>query len=257
MNFPIMPVMDEIEKIARLGFDYIELTLDAPCAHWTEINKIRNEIRAALETNDLGIACHLPTFVHTADLSPAIRQASVDEMIHSLDAAAIVGAKKAVLHPSIIFGLAPLVLDTALTYSAESLDTIFRHAGTLDITICFENLYPQCHAFFDPDEFKRVFKAYPGMMMCLDAAHANIDDPAGKRIFDFLEKFTDRIGHIHLSDNQGKFDEHLAIGQGNINFKRFMAKLVRTGFNDTITLEVFSQNPADLIRSRDYIAGMI
>jgi len=34
MNFPVKPVLEEIQRISDLGFDYVELALDPPCAHW-------------------------------------------------------------------------------------------------------------------------------------------------------------------------------------------------------------------------------
>jgi hypothetical protein len=30
MNLPTKPIVDEIDSIGKLGFDYIELTIDAP-----------------------------------------------------------------------------------------------------------------------------------------------------------------------------------------------------------------------------------
>jgi hypothetical protein len=30
MNFPIKPLLKEIEEIGELGFDYVELTMDPP-----------------------------------------------------------------------------------------------------------------------------------------------------------------------------------------------------------------------------------
>jgi len=34
MNFPVKPVVEEIKMIADLGFDYLELTMDPPQAHY-------------------------------------------------------------------------------------------------------------------------------------------------------------------------------------------------------------------------------
>jgi len=36
MNFPVKPVLEEIQKISDLGFDYVELALDPPCAQPSE-----------------------------------------------------------------------------------------------------------------------------------------------------------------------------------------------------------------------------
>ena len=77
-----------------------------------------------------------------------------------------------------------------------------------------------------------------------------------KRLFEFIQKIPDKIGHVHVSDNCGKKDDHLGVGQGNINFEKFITKLIRAGYNDTITLEIFSDNTNDLLNSRKKIAYM-
>ncbi len=257
MNFPIMPVFDELKKIAALGFDYLELTLDPPCAHYTEIMEIEDELIQSLEHNSMGIICHLPTFVYTADLSQGIRKVSLEEMIASLQTAARIGAKKAVLHPSFISGLGSFVMETAMGFAFQSLGAITKEADHLGITLCFENMYPSYLSFFNPNHFEMIFKKFPNLKMTLDTGHANIDDPGKKRLNKFIQRFPDKIGHIHISDNFGKRDDHLAVGQGNIHFEKFIKLLKASGYNDTITLEIFSQAIGDLKKSRDSIALML
>ncbi len=256
MNFPIKPVQDELKRILDLGFDYFELALDPPCAHYASILEMENEIVSACKMHSMEVICHLPTFVYTADLCPGIRDISLKEMIHSLKTAARIGAKKAVLHPSFISGLGPFVMETAKTYAHESLSAIVKEAIRLEIDICFENMYPSYHSFFDPGHFQKVFEEFPSLKMCLDTGHANIDDPHSTRLFEFIQKIPDKIGHVHVSDNCGKKDDHLGVGQGNINFEKFITKLIHAGYNDTITLEIFSDNTNDLLNSRKKIAYM-
>jgi sugar phosphate isomerase/epimerase len=256
MNFPVKPLLDEVAQIHCAGFDYLELALDPPCSHYATILGIKNELVCALEKYSMGVVCHLPTFVYTADLCPGIRKTSLEEMINSLKTAALLGAKKAVLHPSFISGLGPFVMETAKGYAHESLCTIVKEADHLGITLCFENMYPNYHSFFTPGHFAAVFNIFPNLKMTLDTGHANIDDPGQVRLFEFIQKFPDRIGHVHVSDNHGKSDDHLRVGQGNINFEKFVKSLKQAGYDDTITLEIFSQNPRDLPESRDDIALM-
>jgi len=52
-------------------------------------------------------------------------------MIHSLDTAARLGAKKAILHPGMISGLGPFVMETARTLALESLHVIAEKAASL------------------------------------------------------------------------------------------------------------------------------
>ena len=37
MNFPVKPVLEEIEAAASMGMDYIELAMDPPCAHFSQL----------------------------------------------------------------------------------------------------------------------------------------------------------------------------------------------------------------------------
>lgn len=251
MNFPIKPVLDEARKIAGLGFNYFELSLDPPCAHYSDIDKIQAELDNILNDSGMDLICHLPTFVYTADLAPGIRKASLDEMIVSLRTAARVNAVKAVLHPGMFSGLGHLVPDLAAGLAHESLGIIVKEAGCLDIPLCFENMFPQYHSFFEPDHFIPLFQTFPGLQLTLDTGHANIGDPEGKRLFQFIRQFPDRIGHIHVSDNHGKKDDHLRVGAGSIDFDTFAGLIKESGYNGTMTLEIFSPDPTDLVQSRE------
>lgn len=250
-SFPIKPVCDEINRVADLGFDYFELSMDPPEGHWARIRDQEKQILSSLKTAGLAVVCHLPCFVYTPDLSPNIRNASLAEMRDSLDAAAGIGAHKAVLHPGYITGMGVFVPDTAKKYAADSLAAIVEHAAGLKIELCFENMFPGYHAFFEPDEFDAVFKAFPGLKLTLDTGHANIGDPDQTKTGTFVKRFAGRIGHVHVSDNFGKKDDHLAVGKGNIDFTSFVAALKQTGYDDTLTLEVFSADLDDLVRSRE------
>ena len=257
MNFPIKPVIEELEKISGLGFDYFELTLDPPCAHYTTVLEMEEELVQALKHYSMDLVCHLPTFVYTADLAPGIRAASLKEMIHSLRAAARINAVKTVLHPGLISGLGSFVMETAAGLAHESLCAVMKEADRLGMEICFENMFPKYLSFFDPSHFVPIFKEFPNLKMTLDTGHANINDPGRTRLYEFIQQFPDKIGHVHVSDNSGKQDDHVRVGNGNINFKKFATFLKRAGYDDTVTLEIFSQDADDLSESRDMIASLL
>lgn len=257
MNFPIKPVPDELDKIHDLGFDYLELTLDPPCAHYLDINRQADQLIHRLAKYQMDVVCHLPSFVYTADLAPGLRKASLQEMIQSIRTAARINAKKAVLHPAMFSGLAPFVPETALELSLETLGILVTEADRAGLVLCFENMFPRYHSFYSPDQFKPVLEKYPDLKMTLDTGHANIDDPGGKRLFEFIRQFPEKIGHVHVSDNNGKRDEHLRTGKGTVNFKKFAALLKDAGYDGTITFEIFSEDPAELVQSRDRIERLL
>lgn len=257
MNFPIKPVLDELDKIYDLGFDYFELTLDPPYAHYSQVNQQADALTLSLERYKMDVVCHLPTFVYTADLAPRLREVCIDEMIQSIHTAAQLNALKAVLHPSMFSGLAPLVPDKALGLAYQTLEILVEEAKQVNLPLCFENMYPRYHSFYSPDQFKPVFEKYPDLRMTLDTGHANIDDAKGNRLAEFIRQFPDKIGHVHVSDNNGKQDEHLKAGKGTVNFKQFTTLLKESGYNGTITFEIFSPNPDELVASRNKIDRLL
>ena len=256
MNFPIRPVVQEIEAIAALGFDYFEMSMDPPEAHFTTARKARAEILKALDDNHLGLVCHLPTFVSIADLTESIRIASLNEMLGSLDVAAELRAAKVVVHPGVISGLGVFVKEQAMEYAMQSMDAIYDKSKELGLQLCLENMFPRYLTFVSPEDFYGVFEKYPGMMMTLDTGHANIGGDA-ERALKFVHFFRGRLGHVHISDNNGKRDDHLPVGEGNFDFKRFISELKKSGYDDTITLEIFTDNPADLVLSRQRVSDLL
>jgi len=256
MNFPVTPVLDEIETFARLGFDYLELAMDPPMAHHSTLSYSRTAITRAMKGNGLGLVCHLPTFLSTADLTESLRRASLTEMHRSLEVAAELGAKKVVLHPSMAGGMGAYVLDTVKGYAFEFLSGIVDAARPLDVTICLENMFVRNRLGVEPEDFEEIFKAFPSLKLTLDTGHANIHDRRGRRLKELVNRFGPRIGHLHVSDNQGKRDDHLAVGQGTIKFVDLVMRLRGVGYDDTVTLEVFDENRQMLVESRERIKAM-
>ncbi len=253
MNFPVLPIVDEIETFANLGFDYLELAMDPPMAHHSIIASQRKEIDKTLQENGMGLVCHLPTFVTTADLTESLRKASVWEMQQSLQVAHSLGARKVVLHPSMVGGMGGLVLDSVKKYAFDFFADIVSAAEEMDITICLENMFPRNVLGVEPEDFMEIFNIFPKMKMTLDTGHANIDDWSGNRLLLLVEQFGRQIGHLHFSDNNGRRDEHLAIGEGIIKFKKLIRKLKTVGYDETLTLEVFDNNRQELVKSRKRI----
>ena len=251
MNFPVMPVLDEIDSFAGMGFDYLELAMDPPMAHHSSLSLRKKDIVAALQDNGLGLICHLPTFLSTADLTESLRRASVTEMLLSLNVAAEFGAKKVVLHPSMASGMGAFVVATVKGYAFDFLSEMVVGARQFGLTICLENMFPRNLLGVEPDDFEEIFRAFPSLKLTLDTGHANIADPQGKRMLRLVERFGKRLGHLHFSDNKGKRDDHLAIGEGNVNFPELVRSLKALGYDDTLTLEVFDKDRGKLVASRE------
>ena len=155
------------------------------------------------------------------------------------------------MHPGHIGGLGVYVKESALVRLNESLDAIIGRAQALGLAVCLENMFPRCHAYFQPPDFVGILQRFPDLKLTLDTGHANIGVPGGQRILKFIEKFGRRIGHLHISDNFGERDDHIPVGTGNIDFLKTVKALKKCGYNDTATLEIFADDRRELKKSRD------
>jgi sugar phosphate isomerase/epimerase len=250
MNFPIKPVVEEIKAAAALGMDYVELAMDPPCAHFSQLLESKASIMTALSDHGLGLVCHMPTFVYAAHFTDSIRQASIGEIIASLEAAVELGAEKVVLHPGYIDGLAVWVLEDAVALAMDSLARFSDRAAALGLTLCVENLFPRLGPYADPDDFEIILDTFPALKFVLDTGHAHIGDATGHRVMDFANRFGDRLAHVHVSDNWGQADEHLPVGQGSVPFEAVTRTLASIGYDDTITLEIFGVGAEEIKASR-------
>ncbi|MFZ0612139.1 MAG: sugar phosphate isomerase/epimerase [Desulfobacterales bacterium] len=250
MNFPVIPVLDELESLAALDFDFLELAMDSPAAHYTTVGDQKSGLLAALKRHEMQLVCHLPTFVLLADLTDSIRHASLTEVLKSLETVAALGVKKAVCHPAFISGMGAYAIEAARRHAWASLTAIVSKAAELGVTLCLENMFPRSLFGVEVAEFREIFNRFPNLMLTLDTGHANIGSPRGKRILKFIDAFADRIGHIHVSDNFGKQDNHLPIGSGTIAFPKIVSALKKTGYDDTVTFEVFTPDREYLRLSR-------
>jgi sugar phosphate isomerase/epimerase len=252
MNFPIRPLLKEIEEIGEMGFDYVELTLDPPEATPQKILAQKKPIQELLRRYGIGITGHLPTFVWTSDLYESLRKASIQETLDALEAGSELGIEKVVLHPGYITGLAKFVLDKAKGYGMESIGAILKKATSLGITLCIENMFPQANFLSTPYEFQEVFQSFPEIRLALDIGHANLGGGKNKSS-EFIHQYGYRIGHVHANDNFGKEDNHLPIGAGIIDFEKILRELNEAQYDETLTLEVFSKDREYLKISKEKI----
>ena len=256
MNFPIRPVLQELEVISNLGFDYLELTMDPPQADHKSVAQQRDRIAGALARNNMNLVCHLPTFLSTADLSDRVRQAALEEMLDSLEIAASLNALKVVVHPSYVTGLGVFVVDQVSRNAMITLAALVQRSDELGLCLCLENMFPRTNSLVEPEDFVRILAKFPSLKITLDTGHANIGSKAEKRCLDFIREFPDRIGHVHVSDNFGKEDNHLPVGAGIIDFPRIVKALSGIGYDQTVTFEVFSRDKDYLRISREKFSAM-
>lgn len=101
-----------------------------------------------------------------------------------------------------------------------------------------------------PMVIKRLVDAVdsPRLGVCFDIGHAHANSTTS--VLDWVDALQSRISYVHIHDNNGKRDEHLAIGDGCIPIKRVLDAIEIQSNKALWALEVSGD---DLVRSLEWI----
>lgn len=139
------------------------------------------------------------------------------------------GAKKVVFHSSAFPFLRGAYLDC---WAGICADFYAELAVKYGLTVCIENSQDT-----DPEPLTLLMKKTEGadICACLDIGHANYSRAGLQQWFEMLGS---RIGHLHLSDNMGSFDDHFPLGSGNVDWIKAEKLWQKTDCGTSVTLEV-------------------
>jgi sugar phosphate isomerase/epimerase len=138
-------------------------------------------------------------------------------------------------------------LDAWLARSAATWKELAALAAAHGILVLLENVYER-----EPELFLEVLSRVqaPNLGVCLDAGHLlAFGDGDLER---WLQTLAPVIGEVHLHDNHGDADEHLALGSGRVPVKELLHFLAGQGLQPLITLEPHQEG--SLNPSLEYLA---
>ncbi len=191
------------------------------------------EIAARLASAGLKVTFHSPFMdLRPGALDDRIRQTSLDRIKQAFDLIPYFSPLKIVCHPSFddryYVNCDDLWLENSVTFWRQLIPAA-KEGGTI---VAFENVYEK-----EPRILRRLLEmlASDQVCFCFDAGHFNVFARAPlKTWMDELGRF---IGHLHLHDNFGKFDEHLPVGAATFPFGELFSALKSLNVRPTITLE--------------------
>ena len=229
---------DNLEFIEGLGLEYAEIV------HQFPHQNIDSEV---FESFSLKYSIHAPFMdVNIAALQDKSRLNSIEQIKSSIDLANEIGAEAVVVHPGLASFLAnKYFLDTVYQFANESIKEIGEYGRDLGVLTTIENmphfdgmLYQDMNALND-------LLVSLDMSMTLDIGHAvHVGYAPDGMIFDSIK-------HMHVHDNFGDDDAHLAFGEGSIDLKGIINKFEEKSYDGIYIIEV---NDLDSIKkSYDYM----
>ncbi len=244
MNHPGLPLEDELAWMAELELDFIDLTLEPPAVATWQLKA--SEVSTLIREHGFGVVGHTAYYLPIGSSFESLRRAAIDELKRAAEFFAEVGARWMNVHPD---GHAPFVDErTIVQRNIDSLRDVAEFARSVGVGVMIENVPGR---FNSAVQLAPILDAIPGSALHLDIGHCNLS-VTQNTASELIERFIDRLAHVHLHDNRGGHaDLHLALGMGNLDVAGYVRQLRASGYDDTITLEVFAPDRHFLAYSRD------
>jgi len=220
---------DALPAAAAMELDFLEVMLDG---HHERGRIDPDAVAAAAGEHDLDLLVHLPFRLDVGSPAAHVREGAVRELSACLETAAAFDARKAVVHASSDAWRPAWDEGTVQDNIVASLGELQAVAADGGVELCVENVPGD---WFGLADFPRLFEA-TDVSMTFDTGHAYIEgeDAAAQR--EFLERYRDRVSHVHVNDTRGGEDQHVPVGSGLLDFGRILEPLETA----TLSVEVFT-----------------
>ncbi|NOK61422.1 MAG: sugar phosphate isomerase/epimerase [Chloroflexi bacterium AL-W] len=241
MNDPRKDVVEEARWAAEHGFDFLDLTIEGPAAALEQIDVVA--LKQVLNEAHMQVVGHTAWFLPFASPVGRVRRAAVEEVAAALPIFADLGVKLVNVH--IVRGVGSFGYANMLALNGKSFAELAELAEPHGIRIMVE--HPP-ESGLHVDDIRKILNADARLGFHLDVGHANV---GGDRLEVLLKAFNQRLCHVHVSDNRGRSDDHMPLGAGSIDWPKVIHLLKKSGYDGTITLEVFVQDRDWLLHSAE------
>jgi len=252
-----------LEISRRHGVNVVEFRCEWPFFDPEKIILRKNYIKKLkdlLQTMELTPLLHASYIdVNLACTSDLLRKAAVKRVMNCVRIAYLLGAEYVTLHMGYLHeDYLPKRLNIIRELAKKSLISILNVARDYQVKICIENKEKKRrkHLMTDPFEIMKLIndlsEYYELLFVTFDIGHANTWNIDLKAFFDVIRG---KVRVIHLHDNHGTADEHLALGEGSIDFDSLLPYIVSKCQNVPLILEIHSWN--GLFKSIKYIENKL
>ncbi len=226
-------VEEGIKKAKEIGFDTYDIFEDALDLGDAE----RADIKRWCEEAGLPIRSQLCVAFGLVDFNPAVQRFTLDRIKQNIDQGAFFGARNVLLVVGEYFWDGEVFPRTAIWDMAVDLvRQSGEYAASKGLEIALE-LEPFNEALLkDVHELVRFVKEVnvPAVLANADISHLHLSHAS----FEDVAVMKGLIGHIHLSDCDGKVHGDMPAGMGVTPIKEYLQAIVDTGYEGTVSIEL-------------------
>lgn len=235
--------LEGIRKAKAIGFDTYDVfedPLDLTDADREEIKRTAAEVGLPIRS----VVCVAFGIV---DFNPSVRRFTLDRIKAYVDQGAFIGARNVLLVVGEYFWDGEVFPREAIWDLAKDLVRdagVYAQSKGLEIVL---ELEPFTEALLkDVDELVRFVREidHPAVRANADISHLHLSGAS----FEDVAKLKGLIGHIHLSDCDGKVHGDLPAGLGVTPIKEYLASIRDTGYDGTVSIELeYSPDPDKIV----------
>jgi sugar phosphate isomerase/epimerase len=216
--------------IEEAGYDGWEIVADGN--YKLDNPECLRKINEVIASTHLGISVHAPFGdLNLATLNDPIWRESIRQICTCITHASAF-ADRITIHPGYISPIGKLMPQKVWNLQKEALRQIGKCAAEHSVIACVENMISVKEFLCQlPEELIGMTEGIEGIGMTFDVGHANT---LGK-VNGFLP-FVKKASHIHIHDNHGNSDEHLALGEGTINWA-VVGKAIAADYHGIVVIE--------------------
>lgn len=223
--------------VSDLGFEAVEIHCEDPVFEgWAtdKADETRKAVKDSLSKWDVEVSLHAPYHdANIATMNQSMGREIMSQNKECIETANYLDSNMIVVHPGFVSSR-KYKKDCAFSKMIDRLIELCEHAEEYGVTMTIENLASKRKAMgIEPSEVKEIIQKVDkdNFGLTFDIAHANTSDEDPQT---FAKELNPHIEHLHVSDNVGS-DDHLSIGQGDIEFTEVFEEL--HPFEGTVIIE--------------------
>lgn len=245
---PSFSLEDPETMYRTIGTEFAIWEIVMEALHHADV--IRDILPELLASDPMEVQVHVPIGdVNIGSMSDRIREASVVEVIATMELAAEVGVRIVTVHPGHFSPMIRHRPDLLNNRIADSLKRIGRAAADLGVRACLENMpnMPFTH-LKEPGDLVEVAMEN-GLGITYDVGHSHTCSNIGSFLDPGIVKL---MGNVHIHDNTGSGDDHMTLGEGSIDLVGVVTELERLGYSGNYIIE--SRSFDSSLRGKEYLA---
>ncbi|MDR1692916.1 MAG: sugar phosphate isomerase/epimerase [Oscillospiraceae bacterium] len=220
-----LKTLDDCAALCReLGLSFVEISMDMPEFQAEKLNA--NELRRIAKQYGVSFTIHLEGLFDPCAFNRRVASAYTETALHVIELAKRIGMPVINMHLNSgdYITLPDRKASLYSEYMPEYIQklTAFRDAcasavGGSDVIICVENTKTFLQDF--AAEGVAALMESPVFGLTLDTGH---NASSGFRQQRLIDRYIDRLRHVHLHDRSEERGDHLPLGEGGLDLKSYL-----------------------------------